>query len=84
MLVLIRSQYLAGSWVDEVHACAGRAGHGLVRFGFRLTWILRDPALHIQAGIGAAKDKSNRHNIPIKASRLVTTLIQRNQEFDWP
>jgi hypothetical protein len=65
-----------------MHAGAGGAGHGFVRFGLRLARILRDPALHVQTGVRTAKDESNRHDPAIKAGASVTTLIQRKCCFD--
>jgi hypothetical protein len=52
-----------------MHARAGCAGHGFVRLGLGLAWILRDPALHIQAGVRTAKNESNRHSLPLKPVR---------------
>jgi hypothetical protein len=81
-LVVLRPQYLACPWVDEMHARAGGAGHGFVGFGLGLARILRDPALHIETGVRTAKDESDRHDPAIKAGAPVTTLVQRKRCFD--
>ena len=38
---------------------ASRAGNGFIRLSFALGWIVRDPALHIEARCRAAINKSS-------------------------
>ena len=54
-LFLTFSQYPSGFWIDEMYPCTGRADHGLNSMVIALGWILGQPALHVQPGMGATK-----------------------------
>jgi len=47
----------SAGWIDEMHPTAGKAIHGFIILLPRLARLIGDPALHAQAGLGAAVKK---------------------------
>ena len=51
-----------------MHAAARKALHGLIALLFRLVRVVGDPALHAQAGLGAAVKKCS-HRLIMEGGR---------------
>jgi len=54
---------MAAGRVDQMHAAARKARHGLIALLFQLVRFVGDPALYAQAGLGAAVKKSSHRLI---------------------
>jgi hypothetical protein len=62
-MVVLVNRFSTG-WVDEMHSTACQAIHGFIILLLRLDRLVGDPALHAQAGLGAAEKKcSHCHRI---------------------
>ena len=51
-----------------MHAAAGETSHGFITLLLRVTAIIGDPALHAQAGLGAAVKECN-HGLITESGR---------------
>ncbi len=76
-LILVGSQDLAGVRIDKVYSRASRAGHGFKRVLTPVVRVVGNPALHVQAGIGASVEKCCHK--PIDAAFAAAALMQRKR-----
>ena len=58
----------AAGGVDQMHAAARKTRHGLIALLLRLVRLVGDPALHTQAGLGAAV-KECSHGLIMESGR---------------
>src|SRR5215475_3685170 len=75
-LIVDSTQDLSGAWIDEVYLLAGVATHGLIGLLRVLGAVVRAPALHAVARVGASKQEGGHGSSQPRSQRAALRHIK--------